>query len=493
VGVAAADCGDRRARGRRGDDGGAKAMTGTAGLVTSGVLVALVFAVVLALRSHLGAGQRTDAEYETVIGDRRDGRARSPVGLSRQELQQGLLIGGSPGAGKTTLLVGLVREAPRGVGVAFIDLKGDRSLAERLAVSEDNVFGLDDRGAASWSPLADGNPASWRDILMAAEEWTEPHYRRAAARYVGAALAALNQLHGRVELDAAIGLLEQPKGAAGLVRKLHGRERAALASAARAIEVDGSLRSGVLGLGNRLALLRDSPATAGRFGAPGGIDLAGVLRGERVLFSLPAAEFPDEAPAIAAAAIQALGAAGQRLAAGDEALRALLVVDEAPRLEGHQLREAVAIGRGAGVGAIVAVQDFADLDYVAPGTREAVETGANTWIVMRQVASAERIADALGTRTALKQTVQRDRRRLLSSDTGLRSEREVEQYRVSPNVIRSLGRGEAIVWRRLRGTVDRVEVRGLEGVRRAGARLAVRRGSERSWVVSAVGRGAGRS
>ena len=77
---------------------------------------------------------------------------------------------------------------------------------------------------------------------------------------------------------------------------------------------------------------------------------------------------------------------------------------------------------------------------------------------MRQVASAERIADALGTRTTMHTTVQRDVVGWLSSDTGMRSEREVEQYLVSPNVIRGLGRGEAVVWRRLRGTVDRVTI-----------------------------------
>ena len=181
------------------------------------------------------------------------------------------------------------------------------------------------------------------------------------------------------------------------------------------------------------------------------VDLDGVLQGERVLFSLPAAEFPEEAPAIAAAAIQSLGAAGQRLAQGDEELRAVLVIDEAARLAGEHLRQAVAIGRGAGIGTIVAVQDHADLDYVADGTREAVETGANTWITMRQVASAEAIAMALGSRTVKKVTKQRDSHRLLFTDTGMRSEREVEEFRVSPNVIRSLGRGEAIVWRRLRG------------------------------------------
>lgn len=77
---------------------------------------------------------------------------------------------------------------------------------------------------------------------------------------------------------------------------------------------------------------------------------------------------------------------------------------------------------------------------------------------MRQVASAEQIANAFGSQTTKRTTVQRDVHRWGFSDTGMRSEREVEEYRVSPNVIRGLGRGEAVVWRRLRGALDRVEI-----------------------------------
>lgn len=438
-------------------------VSGLAGLATAVGFVAVVGMGVNALRHipsllmRLRSSARPDASPTVLIGA---GSSRSnPVELGLDELQQGLLIGGSPGAGKTTLLVAIGRRLPPGVGAVFIDLKGDRSLPGRLGISPERVFGLGDRCAAAWNPLQRGNAASWRDILMSTQEWSEPHYRQAAARFIGACLDGLSSRGSVVELDEVVALLEQPKRTAGLIRQLpEGREREVLTRAASAIEAESSLRSGALGLGNRLALLRDSPATRGRFGAPGGIDLDSALRGERVLFSLPAAEFPEESPGIAAAVIQSLGAAGQRLAAGDESLRTLLVIDEAPRLAGDQLREAVAIGRGAGIGAVVAVQDFADLDYVADGTREAVETGANTWIVMRQVASAEQIANSFGSRSVKRQTVQRDTHRLLFSDTGMRSEREVEEYRVSPNVIRVLGKGEAVVWRRLRGTLERLEV-----------------------------------
>ena len=442
-------------------------MSGPAGIVESVAFVAgSVGAVALArvLIRRVGRERRESERGDVVAIGRSAGPSPRSVSLGQDEVHQGVLIGGSPGAGKTTLLVILAGGLPSTVGSVFVDLKGDRSLAAKLNLDPGCVFGLGDRAAAAWNPLArDGNPASWRDILMSAEEWSEPHFRRAAARFLGALLGALQQARGDVGLEDVVELLERPKRAIGLTREAHGRERAALGAAIESIESESSLRSGVVGLGNRLALLADSPATAGRLGAPDGIELDSVLRGGRVLFSLPAAEFPEEAPALAAMVVQSLGAAGQRLAAGDERLRAVLVVDEAPRLGGDQLREAVAIGRGAGIGTVVAVQDFADLDYVSAGTREAVETGANTWVVMRQVASAERIAQAFGSQTTTRRTVQHDRRRLVFTSTGVESEREVEEFRISPNLIRRLGRGEAVLWRRLRGgRIERLEVGGQD-------------------------------
>lgn len=436
------------------------ALTGFAGYLGASGLVAANGALAYAIGwPRTRVGKRDVVYLGRTHSRRRFALGRRKIALGLDEFQQGILIGGSPGAGKTTALVAVNNRLLDEVGGLFIDLKGDRSLPAKLGIPPENVFGLGDRVSAAWNPLARGNAASWRDILMSTQEWSEPHYRQAAARFVGVALDALWRVNGDVQLEEIVELLEEPTRAKGLIRSLPEREGGILERTVDVIKSDASLRSGVLGLANRLALLQDSPATRGRFGANGGIDLDGVLRGERVLFSLPAAEFPEEAPAIAAAAIQSLGAAGQRLAQGDEELRAVLVIDEAARLAGEHLRQAVAIGRGAGIGTIVAVQDHADLDYVADGTREAVETGANTWITMRQVASAEAIAMALGSRTVKKVTKQRDSHRLLFTDTGMRSEREVEEFRVSPNVIRSLGRGEAIVWRRLRGgKVAQIEV-----------------------------------
>ncbi len=243
-------------------------LTGFAGYLgaTAFALIgpALIFGPSLLLRRH----RSTNRPEEVLIGK----AGRREIGLGLDEMQQGLIVGGSPGAGKTNLLTVIEQGLPSGIGCLFIDLKGDRSLAANLGIPPERVFGLGDRASAAWNPLQEGNAASWRDILMSTQEWTEPHYRQAAARYVGIVLQALQRVNGTVELDDVVQLLEQPTRAKGLVRELSDTDGEILTRTVDAILGEASLRSGVLGLGNRLALLSESPATDGCFGASGGID-----------------------------------------------------------------------------------------------------------------------------------------------------------------------------------------------------------------------------
>ena len=156
-------------------------MRGADGLVSSLALVAFVVTAVYVGRSRLRARRAGhEGADETPVGQRSEGKRAVRVGLGREELQQGVLVGGSPGAGKTTLLAGINQGTPAEVGVRVRRPEG-RSSACRSGWDPDDerVFGLGDRGGRGrWSPLERGNPASWRDILMATQEWSEPHYRR---------------------------------------------------------------------------------------------------------------------------------------------------------------------------------------------------------------------------------------------------------------------------------------------------------------------------
>ena len=144
-----------------------------------------------------GAAARGDAVALGRGTDGRDGRA-SPTASSSAH---GLIVGAS-GAGKsTTLLTMLTDQIRRGRPVVAIDMKGSPAFAHELARAAAEagrpfrLWTLD--GPARWNPLAHGNATELKDKLIATERFTEPHYQRAAERYVQTALQVLKQARPR--------------------------------------------------------------------------------------------------------------------------------------------------------------------------------------------------------------------------------------------------------------------------------------------------------
>src|ERR671935_196820 len=100
------------------------AVLGALGWVTVLAFLAAIGAAVWLVQRQIDAclrRRRGPAPVGVAIGTVK--RSREPVALGLDELQQGVLLGGSPGAGKTTLLVALSLGLPPGVGLAYVDLK----------------------------------------------------------------------------------------------------------------------------------------------------------------------------------------------------------------------------------------------------------------------------------------------------------------------------------------------------------------------------------
>jgi len=81
-----------------------------------------------------------------------------------------------------------------------------------LARAHDRTFDLwTFDGPATWNPLAHGDATELMDKLVALEEWTEPHYKRAAQRYLSAALGALVTIGERRDLQRVVDVLTRPR------------------------------------------------------------------------------------------------------------------------------------------------------------------------------------------------------------------------------------------------------------------------------------------
>ena len=125
----------------------------------------------------------------------RDALGRTVALTDGQLAAHGIVLGAS-GAGKSTTLVRILSDRiQRGLPVVAIDLKGSPAFTGALAAASRRVgrpclvWSLD--GTTHWNPLAHGSPTELKDKLIATERFTEPHYRRAAERYLQTALTVL--------------------------------------------------------------------------------------------------------------------------------------------------------------------------------------------------------------------------------------------------------------------------------------------------------------
>jgi type IV secretory pathway TraG/TraD family ATPase VirD4 len=383
-----------------------------------------------------------------VLG--RDHRGR-PVIVGDREFGAHALILGASGAGKSTTLVAILRDRiARGLPVVALDLKGSPAFANALAEAAADAgrpFLLwSPDGPARWNPLACGNPTELKDKLIATERFSEPHYQRAAERYLQTALTVLKTLHPGwpPTLDEVVALSD-PRRLQRVAQRLPEPLRSRVGDYLSGLSSDQL--SAARGLGTRLAVLTESHI--GPYLQPDGhdseIDLRAALRGEAiVLFSLNSSSYGKLAAQIGTMVVQDLiSATGERLSSGLGGPDAVVAIDEFSALAGDHMVNLMARGREAGVSTLLSTQEMADLARAAPGVREQVLGNTAVKIIHRQdvPASAQAVSEMAGMEWGWQET-------RTIGPPGYRgprgSRRQVEQPVVHPNTIKALRTGEAV-------------------------------------------------
>jgi hypothetical protein len=439
-----------------------------AAVFASGAAMVIIPGLVRAARVRAAARAARDAGGRSVLlGTDRSGRA---VTLSDRQLAAHALIVGASGAGKSTTMLGiLAAQIDRGRPVVAIDMKGSPAFAgelERAAAAAGRGLRIwSPDGPGHWNPLAHGNATALKDKLIGTERFSEPHYQRAAERYVQTVLQVLHARGPRIpaRLDEVVALME-PRRLAGALRDMPEP------LADRVTDYLGGLTgdqvSAARGLGTRLALLSES--CAGPYLLPAGapehrIDLSTALEGgDVVLFSLNASIYGKLAAQLGALAIQDLvSASGYRLGATDsDRVPATIAIDEFSALGDDHLLALLARARESQISVLTATQEMADLQRAAPGFRDQVLGIVGVKIAHRQDVpeSAEMIARMAGTQWVWEET--RHVRGLLATGNGPRaSRRQVERFLVHPNEIKTLPVGHAVALTKLpTSEVRRVQV-----------------------------------
>jgi type IV secretory pathway TraG/TraD family ATPase VirD4 len=445
----------------------------------------------------------------TVLGLTRDGKQAR---VQDRELNQHCFLIGTTGSGKTVTLSNFAESAvQRGIPLIYVDGKGEVKLVEQLkSLAEKHgrkfyLFSVNSHPeGCRWNPLARGKPTELKDKLISITEWTEPHYRYEAERYLQAVFSLFEKLKMRPDIPAVARYL-YPKAAQSLARDIKDEElREKLLEELRAGKT-------VEGLANRIAVLaaseighlfRDfqtektsqtekiekSPIDLNNIlglGAPDApkpkmLDETNETKGEAeedkrpildldrairekavVLFSLNSLRFREFSQLIGRLVVNDLRTTIARRYDNPERNYIFGIFDEFHVFASLQVVDILAQARGAGFCTIIATQSLSDLDLVDPDLTGRIVENCNTFIIQAQnyPKNAERLAAVIGTRDSFAKTYQVEEH-IFQTGTGLGSIRETKEFIVHPDEIKKLHTGEAILLQKASGfRVNRIWVR----------------------------------
>ena len=417
--------------------------------------------------------------------------AARPVSLDADALRTHGVVIGPTGVGKTQALERVIyglTGAPAArdlhLPAVVIDMKADPGLAATLAAISKQTgrrfhHVTVDAAGSTYNPIAgltaDEAADALYETLFAADKSLNMHYATLSRRLLQQACrVCIDLADARVARVGGgtwtIGLADvaellsiktlrsvapfvSPSVAASLTRYLD--------------DLDASKNEGDVGdVRDRVAVIVDT--AAGDILDATGFTMEQAIRaGDIVCLSLDAAGAPQTARTIGTLAVQDLCATFGRLARNGWGKNHMcpFILDEFSALGTPRVADLYARARSAGGAVLLATQDLdADLEAVSPQFAASVRTNANVWLVLRQTRgeAADAIARDIGSRLAWKETLQIeddwDALGGMHAASGVGSLREVDEFILHPNDIKSLPQGGAyLVVKVPSGTINAAE------------------------------------
>jgi len=388
----------------------------------------------------------------TVLGVDTYGK---PVYISDKELNGHCLVLGATGSGKTTTLMNFVESATkRNMPLIIVDGKGEKGFIDNVKkVAEMNgreFYGFSmagDGAGMHYNPLKTGNHTELKDKLISVTEWTEPHYKLMAERYLQSSIRMLQKAGIGVDLKNIANKLD-PGDIVLTTRKLAKEGMIDEYELKRFGDmVDGSKKD-IGGLVNRLAVFAESEIgyLLEDAGEKKTIDLVTAIDDRAVVFfSMDSLRFPEYSRLLGRLIVIDLKTAAARMFGRNKKI--FSIFDEFGVFAGTQVIDYINKSRGAGFHVILSTQELADLR--TGGKEELMEQvlgNTNIKIIHRQdvPASAELLSSLIGTREDITITRQINE----AGITGMGTLSEDRSFIVHPDEIKRLEVGEAFIIRK---------------------------------------------
>jgi type IV secretory pathway TraG/TraD family ATPase VirD4 len=400
------------------------------------------------------------------LGRIRDSIFRSEY-LTDSELNHHVHVVGASGFGKTVLLTKIMKDRiKRGHGCLWLDLKGDReaindmiAFAEKLGRNDDvQIFSISHPDiTGSYNLISEGNATEIRDKIVGSFTWTEEYYRWQAMSYLLKVLSALVYLretqNKKFDLQSVYEATTSSDYLESLLKQIPQTEvKIKLLIEDCYQYLNRKETVGNLG-GLRAQLESLLLADFGKYlsETKDGINFFNAVNSQKLVFIfLDSRRYGESAKAIAKMLVKDLIATSARIDAEvPKSERKLFVsfIDEFADIADESFTAFPDRARSSRMPLLLSHQDLADLKRISEEFYSRMTANMSTLYAFLQSVpeSADAIASRAGTKTVWKETNRAQRFWFFTVKTGDKSLREVEEFNVHPNVIKSLRVGECVV------------------------------------------------
>ncbi|MBS1972681.1 MAG: DUF853 family protein [Bdellovibrionales bacterium] len=405
-------------------------------------------------------------QQEKVVIGKVSGSLWRKEELTDRQLNHHVHVVGASGYGKTVFLSSIIKQRiQQGKGLLFIDLKGDIDTISKFSnfvaaserIEDLQIFSLTDQNlSVSYNLIEDGTPTQLRDKIMLALTWSEEFYKNQSASFLLKVLIGLCYLRDKQNYCFHLGtVLEAVNNSEFLeeismrVPESDQRAKAALEDCYNFLNSSDNFKS-LQGLRTQLESLVLSDFGELITSEADGINLFETISSGKIIFVfLDSRRYGETAKVIGRFILQDLKMVSARIDAElskNQRQAFTVIIDEFADLAQEDFIGFLDRARSSKISIVVSHQEICDLLRISPEFAGRLMGNTSTLyaFLQKRPESAELISSMAGTKKSWKETMQSSKVLWWDLPTGNKSLREVEEFNIHPNIIKSLGVGHCV-------------------------------------------------